>query len=56
MKLLEESIADGAGLDSAFNYYPMKLGEYVQIGQNCIIEAATIGTDTEIGDNCIVVS
>ncbi|GAA5822678.1 hypothetical protein JCM5353_000632 [Sporobolomyces roseus] len=37
-----------------FSYYPMKIGDYVSIGSNSIIEAASIGTGVEIGKNCII--
>jgi acetyltransferase-like isoleucine patch superfamily enzyme len=40
----------------AFNYYPMKIGDFVHIGANTIVEAATIGNHVEIGKNCVVVS
>jgi carbonic anhydrase/acetyltransferase-like protein (isoleucine patch superfamily) len=40
----------------AFNYYPMKIGDYVHIGAGSVIEAATIGNHVEIGKNCIIVS
>ena len=40
----------------AFNYYPMKLGDYVHIGANTIVEAATIGNHVEIGKNCVIVN
>lgn len=39
----------------AFNYYPMKIGDYVHIGANSVVEAATIGNHVEIGKNCIIV-
>jgi len=38
----------------AFNYYPMKIGDYVHIGANSVVEAATIGNHVEIGKNCII--
>jgi acetyltransferase-like isoleucine patch superfamily enzyme len=40
----------------AFNYYPMKIGDFVHIGANTIVEAATIGNHVEIGKNCVIVS
>jgi acetyltransferase-like isoleucine patch superfamily enzyme len=40
----------------AFNYYPMKVGDYVHIGANTIVEAATIGNHVEIGKNCVIVN
>jgi len=39
----------------AFNYYPMKIGDFVHIGANTIVEAATIGNHVEIGRNCVIV-
>lgn len=44
------------GFSSIFNHYPMKLGDLVTIGKRCIIEAAQIGSGTEIQDDCIIVS
>jgi len=38
----------------AFNYYPMKIGDYVHIGANSVVEAATIGNHVEIGKNCVI--
>lgn len=37
------------------SYYPMKIGNYVSIGDGCIIEAASIGEGVVIGKNCIIV-
>ncbi|KAJ7828616.1 dynactin, subunit p25 [Mycena leptocephala] len=37
-----------------FNYYPMKIGDYVHIGANTVVEAATIGNHVEIGKNCVI--
>ncbi|ORY73848.1 trimeric LpxA-like protein [Leucosporidium creatinivorum] len=37
-----------------FSYYPMKIGDYVSIGSNSIVEAASIGNGVEIGKNCII--
>lgn len=34
----------------------MKLGDYVHIGANTIVEAATIGNHVEIGKNCVIVN
>lgn len=39
-----------------FNYYPMKIGDYVHIGANTVVEAATIGNHVVIGKNCVIVS
>ena len=33
----------------------MKIGDYVHIGANSVVEAATIGSHVEIGKNCIIV-
>ena len=38
-----------------FNYYPMKIGDYVHIGAGTVVEAAQIGNHVEIGKNCIIV-
>ena len=38
-----------------FSYYPMKIGEYVEIGSDTIIEAAQIGIGVKIGSNCVIV-
>jgi len=38
-----------------FNYYPMKIGDFVHIGANTVVEAATIGNHVEIGKNCVIV-
>lgn len=34
----------------------MKIGDYVHIGVNTVVEAATIGNHVEIGKNCVIVS
>lgn len=34
----------------------MKIGDFVSIGSNSIVEAASIGNGVEIGRNCIIVS
>ena len=34
----------------------MKIGDYVHIGANTVVEAATIGNHVEIGKNCVIVS
>ncbi|BGP72498.1 hypothetical protein NBRC10513v2_005894 [Rhodotorula toruloides] len=37
-----------------FTYYPMKIGDYVTIGANSVVEAASIGNGVEIGKGCII--
>ncbi|KAJ1831729.1 hypothetical protein LPJ63_004071 [Coemansia sp. RSA 2711] len=39
---------------AVFSYYPLKIGDHVDIGPNSIIEAASIGSHVRIGANCIV--
>jgi acetyltransferase-like isoleucine patch superfamily enzyme len=34
----------------------MKVGDYVHIGANTVVEAATIGNHVEIGKNCVIVN
>lgn len=47
--------ADSSHTNSAFSYYPMKIGDFVSIGPRSIVEAASIGNGVEIGKNCIIV-
>ncbi|KAJ2745496.1 hypothetical protein GGI20_002100, partial [Coemansia sp. BCRC 34301] len=37
-----------------FSYYPLKIGDFVDIGENSVIEAASIGSYVRIGKNCVV--
>ncbi|KAN0060064.1 hypothetical protein ACQY0O_008037 [Thecaphora frezii] len=37
-----------------FSYYPLKMGDYVSIGANSVVEAATLGSHVEVGANCII--
>ncbi|KAJ1734907.1 hypothetical protein LPJ61_000838 [Coemansia biformis] len=37
-----------------FSYYPLKIGDHVDIGENTIVEAASIGSYVKIGKNCII--
>ncbi|KAM0751039.1 dynactin subunit p25 [Meredithblackwellia eburnea MCA 4105] len=39
-----------------FSYYPMKIGDFVSIGANTIVQAASIGNGVEIGKNCMIES
>lgn len=34
----------------------MKISDYVSIGENSIVEAASIGNMVQIGKNCVIVS
>ncbi|KAJ1547980.1 hypothetical protein HK096_007997, partial [Nowakowskiella sp. JEL0078] len=37
-----------------FSYYPTKIGDYVHIGDDSVVEAAQIGTHVIIGKNCVI--
>ncbi|KAG5439774.1 hypothetical protein PCANB_000056 [Pneumocystis canis] len=37
-----------------FNYYPLKIGDFVQIGEGSMIEAASIGSYVKIGKQCVI--
>ncbi|KAG4306205.1 hypothetical protein PORY_000193 [Pneumocystis oryctolagi] len=37
-----------------FNYYPIKIGDFVQIGEGSMIEAASIGSYVKIGKQCVI--
>ncbi|KAJ1853445.1 hypothetical protein GGH12_005075 [Coemansia sp. RSA 1822] len=37
-----------------FSYYPLKIGDHVEIGSNTIVEAAGIGSHVKIGANCVI--
>ncbi|KAJ1513799.1 hypothetical protein HMI56_001751 [Coelomomyces lativittatus] len=37
-----------------FNYYPMKIGDFVYIGEDTLVEAASIGHHVYIGRNCVI--
>ena len=43
------------GRCSAFSYYPAKIGSYVHIEENSVVEAAAIGSNVRIGQNCVIV-
>eukprot|EP01097_Dermamoeba_algensis_P007610 TRINITY_DN4848_c0_g1_i2.p1 TRINITY_DN4848_c0_g1~~TRINITY_DN4848_c0_g1_i2.p1 ORF type:complete len:139 (+),score=19.14 TRINITY_DN4848_c0_g1_i2:117-533(+) len=36
-------------------FFPLTIGDFVEIGQNCIVEAVSIGNCVRIGDNCQIV-
>ncbi len=38
-----------------FSYYPMKMGDHVFIGQEAVVEAASIGSHVYIGRNAVIV-
>jgi len=38
-----------------FTFYPVRIADYVHIGQDAIVEAASIGHGVEIGAGAIVV-
>ncbi|KAF9578096.1 hypothetical protein BGW38_006305 [Lunasporangiospora selenospora] len=38
----------------AFNYFPVKIGDYVFIGESSIVQAAQIGSCVSIGKNCVI--
>lgn len=40
----------------AFTFYPVRILDYVHIGPDCIVEAASIGSGIEIGARSIIVS
>jgi len=37
-----------------FSFYPLKIGDFVEIGASCVVEAASIGSFVRIGRNCVV--
>ncbi|KXS16314.1 dynactin, subunit p25 [Gonapodya prolifera JEL478] len=37
-----------------FSYYPVKIGDFVHIGSNSVVEAASIGNGVRIGKNVVV--
>jgi hypothetical protein len=42
-------------MNRAFTFYPVRISDFVHIGEGCVIEAAQIGSGVEIGDNCVLV-
>ncbi|KAJ3290338.1 hypothetical protein HDU79_003362 [Rhizoclosmatium sp. JEL0117] len=39
---------------TVFSYYPMKIGDFVHVGEGSIVEAAQIGSHVRIGKNCVI--
>ena len=39
---------------NTFSFYPMKIGNYVDIGLNCVLSSSAIGSWVQIGDNCVI--
>ncbi|KAJ2056192.1 hypothetical protein H4R27_005113 [Coemansia aciculifera] len=37
-----------------FSYYPLKVGDFVDIGEGSIVEAASVGSWVKIGRGCVV--
>lgn len=37
-----------------FSYYPLKMGDHVIVGEDCLIEAASIGSFVDIGNRVII--
>jgi dynactin-5 len=37
-------------------YFPLRIGDHVRIGSNCVVKALTIGSNVEIEDDCVIVS
>jgi hypothetical protein len=42
-------------MNRAFTFYPVRISDFVHIGEGSVIEAAQIGSGVEIGDNCVIV-
>jgi len=36
-------------------FLPLKIGDFVEIGEDCVVCAACIGSNVKIGKNCIIV-
>jgi len=35
-------------------FFPVTIGDYVEIGEDCLISAATIGSFVKVGRNCVI--
>jgi dynactin-5 len=43
-----------AEASSVVKYLPLSIGSHTRIGEDCIIESASIGTSVHVGNNCIL--
>ena len=52
-RLMSRGVSASSG-DSGLQYLPLLIGNHVRIGDNCIIECASIGSSVVIGRNCVI--